>query len=301
MRHTSFVGKGTGAPALRAGVRYCRWLTRRARSHFSLSFLFLPIAQRHAMEAVYAFCRAVDDVVDDTSAFSVQRSASSAKVELNRWRRELQACAAGVPTHPIAVALEPVIRRFEIPMAFFERIIAGVEMDLAGRRYASFEELKLYCERVASAVGLISVRIFGCAHPEADRYATSLGVAFQLTNILRDFRADAQAGRIYLPQDEMLRFGCRENDLVGDSITPALQRLLAFQCVRAHGYFSEAAQARRATGEGRKLLPARIMEAVYGRLLERIERSGDELLAERISIPRVEQAAIALRCLAGLS
>jgi phytoene synthase len=163
------------------GFRYCGWITRNARSHFALGIRLLPKSRRQAMEAVYAFCRAVDDVVDDGKLEATSRKLE----ELNRWRKELAACVEGFPTHPVTVDLQPVLKRYRIPVEHFEQILKGVEMDLTVRRYPTFEELKVYCQRVASAVGRISVRVFGCQHPAADRYATALGVALQLTNILR--------------------------------------------------------------------------------------------------------------------
>ncbi len=276
----------------RAAFRYCRWLTGSAGSHFSLSFLLLSPERRRAMEAVYAYCRAMDDVVDREEAMPAQ-----AQAELERWRRELRACARGCPTHPIAVALAEVIRRYSIPVELFGRLIDGVEMDLRGTRYGTFEELRVYCERVASVVGLISVRVFGCASPAADEYAVSLGIAFQLTNILRDLRADGKAGRVYLPQEELRRFGWSEQDLLAGRTGEPFRRLMAFQCGRAREFFERAGRAERESAEGRKLLPARIMGRVYRQVLEEIERVPESVFSRRVSVSRPRQVWTAARCL----
>lgn len=252
------------------------------------------------MEAVYAFCRAMDDIVDREDTVPEE-----AKRELEAWRRELDACEAGFPAHPIAVAIAEIRQRYGIPMDLFRKLITGVEMDLGSRRYGTFEELKVYCEHVASVVGLISVRVFGCRHPEADRYATDLGIALQLTNILRDLKTDAAAGRIYLPAEDLRRFGVSESDLKGwgdrqpfilslsKDERSRFQALMDFQFQRAHSHFDRAAQALRSTGEGRKLFPARIMGGVYARLLRRIQESGYDVFSRRLKITRAEQVWIA--------
>ncbi len=246
------------------------------------------------MEAVYAFCRAVDDVVDREGG-TVER----AQEELNRWRRELAHCAAGAATHPIAVALTPVISRYQIPLGLLEKLISGVEMDLSQHRYATFGELKRYCEHVAAAVGLISVRIFGCSHPTAERYATSLGIALQLTNILRDIQQDAVQGRVYLPQEDLVRFGCSEDALLAGRRSEGLERLLAFTCDRARTYFSEAEAAFRQTPQRRRLISAQIMAGVYRQILARIEDLHYDVFSSRVTVTRPRQLWIAARVWVG--
>ncbi len=268
---------------------YCQWLTRTSGSNFALGLRLLPGHKRQAMEAVYAFCRAVDDVVD--------RQRPNAQEELNLWRKELAACANGFPAHPIAVALKPVLKQYAIPMEHFEALIRGVEMDLTRRRYQSFEELKVYCEHVASVVGLISIRIFGCEHPASERYARNLGVALQLTNILRDLKTDAQQGRIYLPLKELQQFGYSEQDLLSGRYTDSFTRLMNFQCERAHEFFAIASAALRESREAKKLFPARIMGGVYALLLKRIEKFRYDVFSHRISVPRHEQLWVATKCL----
>ena len=245
------------------------------------------------MEAVYAFCRAVDDVAD-------RRELTGRPVEeLYRWRRELRACEGGFPAHPVTVALEPVIRRYEIPVEHFETLIDGVEMDLDPRRYATFEELRVYCEHVASVVGRISVRVFGCRHPAAEKYAHSLGIALQLTNIIRDLRSDLERGRVYLPQDELKRFGYSETDLAAGIRTGAFLRLMEFQWERARAYFKEAEEALKESREFRQLLPAEIMGKVYARLLEKIRDLRFDVFSQRPSVSVKEQLWIAAQLWAG--
>lgn len=274
---------------------YCRWLTRSAHSHFWLGIALLPAEKRRAMEVVYAFCRAVDDVVDrDRGGLFSQ---AKAQEELGRWRKELDDCSRGVPTHPIAVALKPILERCQIPMDHLNDLIKGVEMDLVPRRYRTFGELKLYCERVASAVGLISIRVFGCRHPASQRYAVNLGIALQLTNILRDLKADGEHSRVYLPLEEMRQFHYSEEDLLAGRTNAAFQALLSFQCRRAKEFFKQARADLKESGEARLLFPARIMGGVYERLLARIEKRPLELFSQRVTVPWNEQLWIAARCL----
>jgi phytoene synthase len=250
------------------------------------------------MEAVYAFCRVMDDIVDDEETVdSEQRTEDRKQEELNRWRRELDACEAGFPTHPIAVAIAEIRQLYGIPMNLFRKLITGVEMDLGSRRYGTFEELKVYCEHVASVVGLISVRVFGCRHPDADRYAADLGVALQMTNILRDLKPDAAAGRIYLPTEDLRRFGCSEREISTGGPSEALKRVMEFQAGRAWEHFGKAQQALRSSGEKRKLLPARIMGGVYARLLRRIQESGYDVFSRRVRVSTPAQLWVAAQCL----
>src|SRR5262245_32055183 len=184
-------------------------LTRRSGSNFYYSFLFLPRRKREAMYALYAFCRTVDDAVDgDGGTPSEQRRV------LTEWRTELKRVYEGRASHPIAVRLAEVVRTYPIAREHLEAILDGVEMDVDKRRYASFEELHEYCYRVAAAVGLCGIEMFGYTDPRARDYAVNLGVALQLTNIMRDLRADGERGRIYLPLDELRRFGCAEEDFL---------------------------------------------------------------------------------------
>src|SRR4051794_19549126 len=202
-------------------------------TNFYYSFLVLPPEKRRAIVAVWDFCRAVDDAVDEARV-------EDAAGELARWRAELAACFGGSsPQTKQGRALQPFVPRFGLPRPAFEALIEGVEMDLHTARYATFEDLYQYCIRVASAVGLMCVEIFGCRNPGSRQYAMDLGVALQLTNILRDVPGDLERGRVYIPLEDFARFGCREGDLGAEAIhaghgvrSPAVKRLLAFQAQR---------------------------------------------------------------------
>ena len=285
----------------KGAVDYCHWLTQQSHSHFALGIQLLPRRRREAMEAVYAFCRAVDDVVDreevPDTVFVVH-----AQRELNRWRQELMACVAGTSTHPIAVALEPVLKEYQVPEKLFEALITGVEMDLdPRRRYRTFEELEIYCHHVASVVGLISVQVLGCRHPASQTYAENLGVALQLTNILRDVKADAKQGRVYLPQEELAQFGCSEVDLKKGHYSESFRGLMAFQCERAWDFFDKAREALKASGERQRLLMAEVMGGVYAELLRRIGAIQYDVFTHRVSVPPFQQLWVATKCVAGFA
>ena len=200
--------KHTPSATLLLDYDRCAEVTRRASSNFYYAFMLLPAERRRALYAVYAFCRFVDDIADDESV------AEPAEL-LRRWRDELERAYGGNPARAVSRALADASRRFNIPRRHFEEVIAGVEMDLARKRYETFQELRLYCYRVASAVGLICIEIFGYTNPAACQYAERLGIAFQLTNIIRDVSEDAARGRIYLPLEDLARFGVTEADILG--------------------------------------------------------------------------------------
>src|ERR1700674_1629692 len=224
------------AAALAEDYTRCADITRRASSNFYYAFMLLPLERRRALHAVYAFCRFVDDVADDDTI------AQSAEM-LTRWRDELQQVFAGTPTRPVSRALADNVGRFNLPRRYFDEIIDGVEMDLTRRRYESFDELSLYCRRVASAVGLICIEIFGYRNPATRVYAEKLGLAFQLTNIIRDVREDAERGRIYLPLEDLRRFAVTEAELTEGAYSDRFRTLMAFEALRAPDFYREAAQA----------------------------------------------------------
>lgn len=262
------------------------------KTSFYYSFLVLPPPQRRAIIAVWDFCRAVDDAVDE--ADGSQRLAS-ARTALGAWRTELARCYDGVaPETPQGRRLQPFIRQFDLPRQAFEDVIDGVAMDIDKTRYATFAELFEYCRRVASAVGMICISIFGCRREAAADYALNLGVALQLTNILRDVKSDLERGRVYLPLDDLAAAGCTVEDLAASRVTDPVRRLLEFECRRAHDFYRRATAARPAE-DRRRLVAAEIMRAVYFETLQRIERSGFDVFAERIRVPRPRQALIALR------
>jgi len=260
-------------------------------TNFYYSFLVLPAAKRRAIIAVWDFCRAVDDAVDEAPP----GDAAAAQRSIAFWRSELAACFDGVPpSTPQARAVQPFARALNLPRRAFEDVIDGVEMDLETTRYRTFEELFEYCRRVASAVGMICIRIFGCANPGSERYALNLGVALQLTNILRDVSGDLERGRVYLPLEDLAAFGCTVEDLHAGVVTDRVRKLLAFECERARSFYEKAIAAR-PPEDRRRLVAAEIMRAVYFETLRRIERSGYDVFAARARVPRPRQAIIAIQ------
>jgi phytoene synthase len=267
---------------------YCRSLTRKSGSNFFYSFLFLPSHKREAIYAVYAFSRAVDDVVDDAVDLSV------AAEGLTEWRREVDRMYEGRAEHPIAVQMAEAARRFHIPKELPLALIDGCEMDLTRTRYATFEELYDYCYHVASVIGLMCIEVFGYRTDKAKLYAEKLGVAFQLTNILRDVKNDAERGRIYLPREDLDRFGYQEEDVLNGVYDERFAALMKFQCERARGYYGEAQAA--LTPEDRPtLLAAEIMSGIYSRLLREIENLRYDVYRNAVSLPRYQKMWIALR------
>lgn len=267
----------------------CSSLTRRSRSNFYYAFLFLPRAQREAIYAVYAFCRIVDDVVDLGGVPEVQRR------ELGRWRQELARCFEGQPQEPVAQRLASAIKRFPVPRSALEAILDGVEMDLDRSRYETFEDLYPYCCRVAGAVGLCCIEIFGYSDPRCRDYAVDLGVALQLTNILRDVKADAERGRIYLPQENLRRFGVSAEDLRTGRYSPAFVELMRFEARRAQQFY-EQAWATLPAQDAPRLLAAEIMGRIYFALLQAIEARQFRVFGERVTVPVSRKLAIALSC-----
>jgi len=266
-------------------------------TNFYYSFLVLPADKRRAIVAVWDFCRAVDDAVDETAQEDPQTGAR----ELARWRSELAAAFdGGTPETPQGRALAPLVHRFGLPRGSFEALIEGVEMDIGTRRYDTFDDLYQYCIRVASAVGLICLEIFGYKDPRSRQYAVDLGVALQLTNILRDVPLDLERGRVYLPQEDLRRHGVSEGDLrqemtrAGTGVqAPAVKALLRQQAERARSFYGRAA-ASLPRGDARRLAPAEIMGAIYRAILDRIERSDYDVFTRVVRIPRPRRALIAV-------
>lgn len=255
---------------------------------FYYSFLVLPPRKRNAIVAVWDFCRAVDDAVDEAEA------GADAAPELRAWRCELAACYEGEPKTSQGRSLQPYIGEFSLPRTPFEELIDGVEMDLHHPRYETFDALVEYCRRVASTVGLVCVEIFGYRDPRARDYAINLGLALQLTNIIRDVAADLAHGRVYLPLEDLRRFGCIEDDLRAGTVTPPVRALLEFECGRAHDYYRRAHEML-PKGDARQLVAAEIMGGIYYGILTRIERSGYDVFSRRIRVPRPIRALIALK------
>ncbi len=264
-------------------------LARRSGSNFFYAFLCLPRRQRDAIYAVYAFCRIVDDAVD------LGRDREEQRRELGRWREEIARVYGGAPEHPAAQRLQEAIRSFLIPREALLEIIAGVEMDLERATYETFDDLYPYCYRVASAVGLCCIEIFGYTDPQAREYAVNLGIALQLTNILRDVQADARAGRIYVPQEDLRRFGVTAEDLVAGRYTPGFVELMACEAARAHGYY-ERAWAALPAADARRLFAAEIMGRTYFALLRAMEARRFQVFGERVALPAYRRLGIALSC-----
>lgn len=273
---------------------YVNQVARQSGSNFYYSFLSLPKHQREAITAVYAFCREVDDAVDLSADQAGAPGAGDPGVILAAWRQELDRTYEGKPSRPLTLSLREAIDHFQLSREYFDGILEGVGMDLAKTRYATFDELAQYCYHVAGEVGLLCMEIFGYRSERLKKYAVNLGTAFQLTNILRDIKSDAERGRIYLPQDDLARFGVPEQDILGQRSSPAFIRLMTFEASRARSFYREAAVA--PTVEERPALrAAEIMRAVYENLLNRIERSNYQVFGPRLHVPAVIKIALALK------
>lgn len=267
---------------------------------FYYSFLVLPPRKRSAIIAVWDFCRAVDDAVDEVVPESEWAGGLSddarakATAQVATWRAEVVATYSGTPQTPQGIGLQPYVREFNLPRTCFEDLVDGVEMDLHNERYDTFIALTEYCRRVASAVGLICLEIFGYQNQAAKAYAENLGLALQLTNIIRDVRTDLVRGRIYLPTEDLKRFGVSEDDLRSGQLSSRVVELLRFQCDRAHSYYRRAA-SHLPREDARSLVAAEIMGGIYFEILRRIERNGYDVFSSRIRVPRPMRAVIALK------
>lgn len=259
-------------------------------SNFYFSFLFLPKRKREAIETIYAFCRYTDDIVDGVAT---QREKHR---RLRVWLDELERSLYGASSYPILNKLSVTIKRFNIPLHHFYDLIKGMEMDLRKRRYRSWPELEQYCYRAASTVGLICAEVFGYRHPETTRYAINLGIALQLTNILRDVKADAKRGRIYLPQDEMKAFGYSEQELLRSEYNERFVALMKFQAERAREYFRLAKEHLHEEDKP-FMYAARTMGLIYYQLLRRIEAVNFDVFKHHVRIPSIWKllAAFAFR------
>ena len=255
---------------------------------FSYSFLVLPNDQRHAIGIVWDFCRAVDDAVDEAS------DPETARVEVGKWRGEVSRIFSGLqPATEQGLNLKKIAAQFKLTRKPFDDLVDGVEMDLDRNRYNTFDELVEYCQRVASAVGMMCIEIFGCRDESARDYALNLGLALQLTNIIRDVAVDLKNGRVYLPQDDLAQFGVTEKMLRDGMVTDPIRRLLAFECQRARELFSTAARAM-SPADARKLMAAEIMGGIYFEILQRIEARGYDVFSGVIRVPKIHRARIAL-------
>ncbi len=269
--------------------QYCQEKAAASGSSFYYSFLFLPPPRRAAITALYAFCREVDDVVDECTDPGVART------KLAWWRDELDRMRAGRPQHPVTRALEPHVAAYGLDVGAMNEIIDGMEMDLNQNRYLDFEGLRLYCHRVAGVVGLLAARIFGSHAPgSTDEYAQRLGLAFQMTNIIRDVGEDARRGRIYLPLEDLRRFDVMPDALLACRDSPEVTRLLGFQAQRARELYREAFDLLD-PADYREQRAGLIMAAIYSTLLDEIERDGFRVLSQRVSLTPIRKFWLAWR------
>jgi phytoene synthase len=263
------------------------------KTSFYYSFLVLPADQRRAIIAVWDWCRAVDDAVDEEPSVTPGMPTGCAAVRF--WRDELSRIFAGqTPETDQGRRLQPFVRQFDLPRQAFEDVIDGVAMDLDTTRYQTFDDLFEYCRRVASAVGMICIRIWGCRSDRSREYALNLGVALQLTNILRDVKGDLERGRVYLPLEDLRACGCTVDDLAAGVVTAPVRTLIEFECRRARDFYQRAIDAL-PREDRRRLVAAEIMRAVYFETLKRIERSGHDVFTARARVPKPRQAWIALK------
>ncbi len=266
-----------------AAYAYCQAYTKMRARNFYFAFSILPREKRRAIYATYAFAGQVDDIGDDPNPLEEKQR------RLAEIRDKLAACYQGAASDLLFIALGDAVRQFAIPREYFDELANGIEMDFSLNRYPTFDDLKLYCYRVASTIGLLCIQIFG-HRPNADAtaWACDLGVALQLGNILRDVKEDAGRDRIYLPQEDLARFGCREEDLLIGRLTPGVKDLMAFEAQRARDYFIS----------GRRLLPlldmrsrmcVNVLQGIYTELVDRIEQRGYDVFRERVSLSTTEK------------
>jgi len=259
-----------------------------SNTSFYYSFSFLPRRQRDALKTVYAFCRQTDDIVDDT------RDVDTRMERLHRWRGALGSALEGTSEYSVLNQLSDVAKRFNIPIVHFYELIEGVEMDLVKNRYATFDELQTYCYRVASSVGLMCLGIFNSKKERTRDYAVNLGIALQLTNVLRDVGIDAKYGRIYLPLEDLQRFGCSEQDILAGKYTSQFVELMEFESRRAEEFFQKA-QESLPREDRRAMFAAKIMERIYFHTLLRIREVQYNVFDRPVTLPRTIKFMIAVK------
>ncbi len=266
-------------------------ITRKSASNLALAFLLLPRAKRDAMSALYAFCREVDDVTDNESAPAEKR-----REQLAAWRADIRrACAGETPQFIVNRELQPVIREYRLPFPLFDELLKGCEMDFDIKRYENFEQLELYGYRVASVVGLLSIEIFGYQNPACRDYAVHLGKALQFTNILRDVRTDAGRGRIYLPLDELEKFGVSPDEILRHEYSERFARLAAAVAERAKKFYRQARQTLPAE-DRHAMVAAELMGSVYWQLLQKLERQQFNVFGpETTRLNKVQKTLLILR------
>lgn len=276
------------SPDLELAYRECRQTTRRAAKNFYYAFLTLPKADRQAIYVVYAFCRHCDDAVDNALSDAGKLAA------LSQLGDQLTRSYAGRPDTPLFLALAHIADRYAIPEQYFRELLAGVAADLTVRRYPDFDQLRQYCYQVASVVGLICLQMFGYRNDQAKQHAIDLGLAMQLTNICRDVKEDWDLGRVYLPQDELARFGYSEDELAAGLCNPAFVQLMRFQVQRAREYFARGRQLIPCLPPRSRACPA-ALGGLYGQLLNKIEAADYDVLRHRVSLSTAAKLSIMAR------
>ncbi|MCW8931116.1 MAG: presqualene diphosphate synthase HpnD [Gammaproteobacteria bacterium] len=265
---------------------YCQEKTQHSGSSFYYSFLFLNDTQRQAMTALYAYCREVDDIVDECSDLSIAAS------KLNWWRGEIHNLFHDKPNHPVTLALKTALKHFPLKEKFFLELISGMEMDLHTTHYNTFNELSLYCYRVAGVVGLLTIEILGYKDSNTHEYAKNLGIALQLINILRDVKEDVERGRIYLPQEELMQFGVTQSMLTANRNTPQTLALFSFHADRATQYYKKAFDYLD-TNDRYTQRTGIIMAEIYFSLLKKIQSQHYPVLEKRVRIAKLKKLWIA--------
>ena len=281
------------ANELELAYDHCQRIAKEQAKNFYYAFRTLPSRKRRAIYAVYAFCRLCDDIADgELPDAEKQRRLALTRQQL--WQTE-NAQDGG----PVFVALRDAVESFSIPHRYFEEVVEGVEMDLTNARYLSFDDLRVYCNKVASVVGLICLEIFGYDDPRAREYATDLGIAMQLTNILRDIKEDAERNRIYLPAEELEEYGYTEAELFDGLVNDAFRQLMTSQCDRARRYFDSGERLIRLLPSDSRACLA-VLHGVYSAILERIEDSGFNVFECRIGLSRPEKLFLMAKLWAGI-
>lgn len=263
-------------------------IAKRSKSSFYYAFNLLPHEKRDAMNTVYAFCRETDDIVDEGI------EPDEVKFEkLRKWHVELDKSFIGESSYPLLNTLAKTIKQFNIPVEPFFELLKGMEMDLQNKRYVNFEDLRLYCYRVASTVGLMCIEIFGYKHKTAKDFAVNLGIALQLTNILRDIKKDSMRGRIYLPQEDLDKFSVSEKEIIKGIYTPGFKALMEYETERAKNYFSKANEALNIDDKP-AMFAARAMQHIYFKLLEKIIGADYNVFDNNIKVSSIEKISISL-------
>lgn len=263
-------------------------IARQSQTNFYYSFLFLPPLKRKAIETVYAFCRLMDDIVDEDV------KVADARTELLRWRQEIRDCFVGHPVTSLGKTLQEILKVFPIKEQYFQDLITGMEMDLTKQRYSSFGDLERYCYHVAGVTGLMCIEIFGYQHESAQEYARNLGNALQLVNIARDLKEDAQRDRIYLPQDELVQFNYSEAQLMASVYNDNFTSLMQYQCQRAESFFQKAQQSLN-PADRKSMVAAEIMGRIYHGVLEQIIATKYNVFEHRIKLSKLAKVLLALK------